>query len=66
MSNYTNAWLLNTDDNVDIAAYDINSTKLDFTEAEAEFNVYPTLYLNNNVRIADGDGTSDNPFILSK
>ena len=28
-------------------------------------NVYPTLYLKSNVKIINGNGSRDNPYILS-
>ena len=34
--------------------------------ANARFGVRPVVYLVSDIKIADGDGSSGNPFVLSK
>ena len=66
MTKYLNAWLLTTFVGYDNAATTVYKDSITFDDNGWEGPIFPTLYLNDNVRIVDGDGTSDNPFILSK
>ena len=38
---------------------------LNYFQANSEFGILPAVYLNADVKILDGDGTTDRPFILS-
>lgn len=36
-----------------------------YTSGDSEYNIYPSVYLNYDVIIDDGDGSSGNPFIIT-
>ena len=48
-----------------IDIYYVNSDNVFVGGARASRYVYPTLYLNSNIKITSGDGSSENPYRLS-
>ena len=48
-----------------IDVYSINNANVLAGGARADRYVYPTLYLNSNIKITSGDGSSENPYRLS-
>ena len=54
--------LYNTRDIYAVNAYGAN---VQFGGANGTNFVYPTLYLNSNIKITSGDGSSENPYRLS-
>lgn len=65
ISKKTNSYLLTTNDLQ--AIYSINDTSnyyLDFTSKEKE--IYPVLKLDRTLTVQSGDGTKNNPYILSR
>lgn len=48
-----------------IDTYYVNSDNVSAGGARASSYVYPTLYLNSNIKITSGDGSSENPYRLS-
>ena len=42
-----------------------SSGTLRFSSVKSGYNVWPSLYLNSNIKITSGDGSSENPYRLS-
>ena len=49
----------------DVFAINIYGASIFFGGAVGTNSVYPTLYLNSNIKITSGDGSSENPYRLS-
>ena len=70
---FTNNWLYYSESSqwslMPYTGYDSNTffinTYVSANPSASRFAVFPSLYLDANVRITDGDGSTDHPFILS-
>lgn len=60
-----NEWLLNQDANNHVYAINTEGS-IETPETSLEKIIRPVVYLDENVKILDGDGTSKKPYILSK
>lgn len=58
-------WLINKDENNNLYALDA-SGEITAGVATEEKLIRPVVYLNKDIKIIDGDGSSSNPFILSQ
>jgi len=45
--------------------YNYNNSNVEYTDGGTYYNVYPSVYLSSEVTIDDGNGSSENPFIVS-
>lgn len=61
----TKEWLINKNNSGEI--YTISADgKIETGTPTEELLIRPVVYLTNNVKITDGDGTASNPYVLSK
>ena len=58
-----NIWLYNKYD--EKSAWHVNGSKLGFTSMDAFYEVRPVVTLNNSVLYESGDGTKENPYLIS-
>jgi len=58
-----NIWLYNKYDEKN--AWHVNGSKLGFTSMDAFYEVRPVVTLNNSVLYESGDGTKENPYLIS-
>ncbi len=59
-----NEWLL---DGTDSGIYSIKEDgSISIEGSNTEKNIRPVVYLDSNIKISDGDGTANNPYILEK
>ena len=66
ISNSVSRWMLTPYSSSSNTAWIARSTYgLEYTLVYYKFNVHPTLYLNSDVVISSGDGSSTNPYTLS-
>lgn len=68
INDYKNALLINgLDDNVYKTIYSINGNNQIYADKiENEYEIYPVLYLDNKLLISNGNGTSENPYEISR
>ena len=65
MKNTEGIWTINPQEEMGNTVYRIsNDGAVNAVWPTNEYEIYPTLYLNSNVKIIAGDGSSSNPYQL--